>query len=41
MTLFSMIHPLLQWVPIKPICSAVGGAQGVAACIILKPCTVM
>ena len=29
--LFSMIQPLLQWVPIRPICSAVGGAQGVAA----------
>ena len=30
-SLFSMIQPLLQWVPIRPICSAVGGAQGVAA----------
>ena len=29
--LFSMIQPLLQCVPIKPICSAVGGAHGVAA----------
>ena len=27
-----MIQPLLQCVPIRPICSAVGGAQGVAAC---------
>ena len=26
--LFSMIQPWLQCVPIKPICSAVGGAQG-------------
>ena len=27
MVLLSMIHPLLQCVPSKPICSAVGGAQ--------------
>ena len=40
-TLFSMIQPLLQWVPIKPTCSAVGGAQGVAACRRMKPRTVM
>ena len=30
-TLSSMIQPLLQWVPMSPICSAVGGAHGVAA----------
>ena len=40
-TLFSMIQPLLQCVPIRPICSAVGGAQGVAACRMVKPRTVM
>ena len=40
-TLFSMIQPLLQCVPIRPICSAVGGAQGVAAWRIVKPRTVM
>ena len=28
MVLFSMIQPLLQWAPISPICSAVGGAPG-------------
>ena len=39
-TLSSMIQPLLQWVPIRPICSAVGGAQGVAACRMVKPRTV-
>ena len=37
----SMIQPLLQWVPMSPICSAVGGAQGVAACLMVKPRTVM
>ena len=36
-----MIQPLLQCVPISPICSAVGGAQGVAASRIVKPRTVM
>ena len=41
MTLFSMIQPLLQCVPIKPICSAVGGAHGVAAWRSVKPRTVM
>ena len=40
-TLFSMIQPLLQCVPIRPTCSAVGGAQGVAACRKVKPRTVM
>ena len=30
-TLFSMIQPLLQWVPMRPICSAVGAAHCVAA----------
>ena len=39
--LFSMIQPLLQWVPMRPICSAVGGAQGVAAWRRAKPRTVM
>jgi len=41
MTLFSMIQPLLQWVPISPICSAVGAAHWVAAWLMLKPRTVM
>ena len=36
-----MIQPLLQCVPIRPICSAVGGAQGVAASPRVKPRTVM
>ena len=40
-TLLSMIQPLLQCVPIKPICSAVGGAHGVAAWRSVKPRTVM
>ena len=40
-TLFSMIQPLLQCVPIRPICSAVGGAHGVAAWRRVKPRTVM
>ena len=40
-TLFSMIQPLLQWVPIRPICSAVGAAHCVAAWLMRKPRTVM
>ncbi len=39
--LFSIIQPLLQWVPIRPTCSEVGGAQGVAASRMVKPRTVM
>ena len=39
-TFFSMIQPLLQFVPMSPTCSAVGGAQFVAACRMMKPRTV-
>jgi hypothetical protein len=31
-SLSSMIQPLLQWVPIRPICSDIAPDQGVAAC---------
>ena len=39
--LSSMIQPRLQCVPTSPGCSAVGGAQLVAACRSVKPRTVM
>jgi hypothetical protein len=39
--LFSISQPLLQFVPIRPTCSAVGGAHGVAAWRIANPRTVM
>ena len=40
MLLFSMIHPLPQLVPIRPICSVVGGDQGAAACSSVAPARV-
>ena len=40
-SLSSITHPLLQCTPSSPICSAVGGAQGVAAWLRWNPFTWM
>lgn len=39
--LSSITQPRLQWVPMSPICSAVGGAHFGAACRRMNPRTVM